>query len=473
MICQRSIPPACPLRLFLRLLVVIGVSLGIMVRPWISTAAVDDAGAVTLAPIEIHPLKEDKWLPIDYPSAISIAAAKNLDILQARARLEEAEGEQARATGRLIPSFSASLYVGGIDGRIQGSFGLLMERDFNTVNPAAVISLRLNPGQAIYDLLATYKQVEAREFAAEDVTQETLARVAGQYLGLQRAQAGVNIAAFAVATSTELLRLARDREELGVGLKVDVARAEALQAQDQVDLATAEQRFRVGSADLAETLRLEPEVLLFPTEKELRRFTLVGADLSLDELRRDGLLQRPELRELARRTEALRDTRSAAQWKALGPETYGFFEESAIGRSFDVGERHQYGGFIGWTLTATSFGDIQIAAAQVRQAELAQDQVEIRVEAEVVKARARMAAAAERLAAAQRGVAAAEQSFTLTEDRLQGGVGLQIEVIQAQEALIAARTSLVGALVEYNAAQVNFLLALGRATQDQLLAAVE
>ncbi len=420
-----------------------------------------DAPAVSLSAIEIRLLEHDRKLPVEYRSALQLAAANHFDILQARARLEEARAARLRAAGRMLPSLSGSLTARHIDGEIQASFGELDRKAFGTINPASIVTLQFNPGQAIFDLLAAHRRVVAGELVEDTATQTALARVAVQYFELLRAQAQVNIANASVATAAEIARLARDRQQLGLGLAVDTARAEARLAREQVSVTAAEERFRNASIALAESLRLEPAVLLFPTEEGIRAETLVDPDRPLDALLADALARQPELRALATESNAAANARTAAWWRALGPELYGTVEESAIGRSFDVNNRQVYGGFAGWTLAPSSLADARMAEARAVQAGLRRDQLAQAVKAEVVRARDAATTAKERLGAAARTVSAAKQSLALSEDRIKGGVGLQLEAIEAQEALVAARTALVESIIDYNVSQVRLLRAIG------------
>jgi outer membrane protein TolC len=136
-------------------------------------------------------------------------------------------------------------------------------------------------------------------------------------------------------------------------------------------------------------------------------------------------------------------------------------EESAIGRSFDLGNRQIYGGFIGWTFSPTVIGEIQVARARLDQAKIQAERVFEVVKAEVIRARETVLTAQEQIEAAHRGVQAAEASLELSQVRFEGGVGLTLEVLEAQEALTTARTALVSAIEQYNRAQFGLLRAIG------------
>lgn len=424
---------------------------------------------VPLKSTDLRLIRSGEKLPIDLATALRLATANNLEVMEARARVQEAGGEKNRALAEFFPAVSYSFTARKIDGRIQASFGELGDRTFSTLNPAGVLSLSVDPGRALFDTLAAYKLLDAAAHQEEQITQQTLLTVAQQYFDLEQAQARVAIAEQAVAASQELVRLSRDRESLGVGLKVDVLRAEAQLAEDEGFLSQTRKEFRDASVALALTLKLDPSVTLFPLEPAVRQVTVIPSETALDDLLSRALARRPEVKEFMLRTEAAEDQRKALWWKALGPKVTGTVEESAIGRSFDLGNRQAYGAFIGWVLSPSSIGEIQAAEARLDQTKIQADRVLEVVKAEVIQARETVLTAQEQIDAALRGVQAAEASLELSQVRLEGGTGLTLEVLEAQEALTTARTALVSAIEQYNKAQTGLLRATGEMSVTALV----
>jgi outer membrane protein TolC len=428
------------------------------------------ARAVVVPPVELRLIEEGKSLPIDLASAVALAGAKNLDILEARARYEGAQGIRNQSLGGLVPALTGSFAARRIDGRIQASFGELDDKAFSTLLPAAAVELDVNPGGAVFDALAAHRSLGAAEQDAEQVTQDVLATVAAQYLALQEAQAGVTIAEEALAASRELGRVARDREAQGAGLKVDLLRAEARAAADEVRLAQAQNALRDASLALAVTLKLDPTVTLFPMDTTVREQTLVDPALPLAALLEQAAASRADLAAENRRVAAA-ESRHRATWAgAVGPRVYGTFEESAIGRSLgNLGDRQIYGGFVGFRLSPASIGQVQAARARLDQTRLQAERLAQRIGAEVIGAREEVLTARERIDAAARGLEAAEAALDLSQVRFKGGVGIGIEVLDAQAALAESRTNLVAAIVGYNTAEVGLLRAVGGVSAAALL----
>jgi outer membrane protein TolC len=425
---------------------------------------------VIVPPVELRLIQEGKSLPIDLPTALALAGAKNLDILAARARYEEAQGARNESLGALAPALTGSFTARSIDGRIQASFGELDDRAFSTLIPAAAVELDVNPGQAVFDALAAHRNLAAADLDAEQVTQDVLATVAVQYLALLEAQARVKIAEEALAASRELARVATDREAQGAGLKVDALRAEARAAADEVRLAQARNALRDASLALGISLKLDPTVTLFPMDTMVRERTLVDPAVPLAALLEQAAARRADLEAEHRRVAAAESTHRATWAGAVGPRVYGTFEESAIGRSVgNLGDRQIYGGFVGFRLSPASIGGVQAARARLEQTRLQAERLAQQIGAEVVAVREEVLTAQERIDAALRGLGAAEAALDLSQIRFEGGVGIGLEVLDAQAALTESRTNLVAAIVGYNAAEVALLRAVGGVSPDALL----
>jgi outer membrane protein TolC len=92
-----------------------------------------------------------------------------------------------------------------------------------------------------------------------------------------------------------------------------------------------------------------------------------------------------------------------------------------------------------------------------------------RVQALVVLAQDNIATARPAVQPARDGLAAAQSAFDLSHDRFQAGVGLELEVLDAEASLQKARTDLVAAIADYNQAQVRLLQAWGPSHPSLLL----
>ncbi len=423
---------------------------------------------IELPPTQVRPIKTGLRLPINLPMALRLAGAKNLDLLEARERVAEANARGEEALGALVPEPYSSLLIFGqkTSGQTQGFFTALGSRSFDTFNAMGGAQLSTNPAQAIFAALAAHRLADAAIADREQVTQQVLAEATIGYYALQQTAASVAIAEQALAASRELARVAASRYSLGFGLKVDAKRAAAQVAADQFAVSRASADFRKASVELALTLKLDPKVTLFPLDRFIRQRTLIGSKLTLDNLVERALAARPALAAEARRVAAAEDSQTAAWTGAFAPSLYTNLQDNSVGT---VGNHQFYAGAVGLRFSLTSLGAARLASAEMQHERIERERLREQVQGEVVLAQDDVATWAEQVESARQGLAAAQPAFDLSRDRFQGGVALELDVLDAQAALQKARTDLVDAVIGYDIAEVRLLQALGTVSPATLL----
>jgi outer membrane protein TolC len=226
-----------------------------------------EAQEIHIGSVQVREIEPGLKLPIDLPTVLAFAGARNLDVLEAKARAAEAAAMQDEAIGKLAPTaYGSGLFFGQrTSGQTQGYFTDL-GRSFDRTNAAGGAELSLNPAQAIFAALAAHRSAGAATNQGSEVGQEALAAAANGYFALLETRAEVQIAQQALQTARELQRVSESRESSGRGLKVDVLRAAAQVAADQIRLSQAGERMRNTSVQLALLLTLDPKVTLVPID---------------------------------------------------------------------------------------------------------------------------------------------------------------------------------------------------------------
>jgi outer membrane protein TolC len=425
------------------------------------------AQEISIGSVQVREIEPGLKLQIDLPTALAFAGARNLDVLEAKARAAEAVAMQDEAIGKLAPTgYGSGLFFGQrTSGQTQGYFTDL-GRSFDRTNAAGGAELSLNPAQAIFATLAAHRSADAATKQGSEVRQEALAAAADGYFALLETRAEVQIAQQALEASRELQRLAESRESLGRGLKVDVLRAVAQAATDQIRLSQAGERMRNASVQLALILKLDPKVTLVPIDAAIRQRSLVEPSRQLDDLLRQAFLSRPALRAESDRVEAAANNRTAEWASAVAPSIYSNFQANSVG---DIGS-HQFSvGSIGLRISLASFGAANAANAQLTEERIRGERLKQQVEAEVITSRDRVQTAAEEVGAAREGLKAAERALEIGQTRFRAGAGIELEVLDSDVALTEARYDVVAAIAGYNVAQVRLLQALGSVSAEALI----
>jgi outer membrane protein TolC len=404
---------------------------------------------------------------IDLSTALRLAAGSHLGVLEARARLREAEGNAAAADGYLLPIVSAGASWGRTLGQGLDSFGKLAPTYFGKVNALGTVSISANVGEAVYrDLAAHQIEVAASEFSLARL-QQALLEVAEGYLLLVEADVAVRLHEQFVQETQGILRLAQAKEGQGLGTTFDTerARVQASDARQRLLLARNERQRR--SRALSAALRLDSKVELTPADLDLAPASLVPPSETLMAWLVRGETHRPERRAYEARREASARELSAAHWAAWGPQLSAAYSAGVLGRSIPTfDEREEWVVGLGWTFSFGGPGRIEAADARREQSDIALTRFRDRLEAGISAAFSEVELARERLVPAEEQQAAGEKALRLAKATFETGLLSETDLLLAQQAANQARLQRAGAVLHYNLAQLELLTEAGVASAE-------
>ncbi|MBH02591.1 MAG: hypothetical protein CMP08_00400 [Xanthomonadales bacterium] len=431
----------------------------------------------------------DSGRPLSLQAAIDGALAHNVDPLLARANQADAAGRRVTARAAFLPHLSGrisqqrrqtNLAAQGFDfGSDLGSAGNALatsgiDLNFPTTVTYNVFDARAHLRQTLFDYSAwqTYKQAKVGEQAARarlEVAEEQVAAQAElDYVALASANAKITAARADIDQAEALLKLARDQETVGVATGVDVTRARSRLAEARARLAQRQTEAVRARIRLARTAGLPLGQPLKLTD------TLVFRPMPLGTI--DGDLttafdQRAELTMARLRIDQSAHGLAAARGQRL--PTLGL--EAAYGESGNTPSENARPTYaVGATLNVPIFdggaisGRIDSAASRLNQQKIRFRDTRDEIEADVRTSRETLGTLDARVRAARSNQELALQELTRSQDRFAHGVTDNVEVIQAQTALAAARSRRIDALAEYTRARINLAAALGRAGQFSL-----
>jgi outer membrane protein TolC len=406
-------------------------------------------------------------LAIDLPTVVRVANARNLDIQQARQRVEANHGRYESNVEAVFPVIAPSIAYQHFHGVGQNANGTLTPPvHFDNLLPAISIEWILNPGMIVYDIIASKRRLEASNQQAQAVGLDTVRTAADQYYDLVLAQAQLQVAQEAVNEAQELVRITQIQVKAGTGLVADQVRAEAQLAGFQQDVVIALNSFCQASVALTLTLHLDPAVTLIPAPRQVDQVTLVRDDLPIDELLALAAQYRPDLEAVRSLLFAAQADTGATVWGGLGPQLNAGYGAGAIktylpAHHNDWNAQQRAGIAASFALGASTFGNVKTAQASERLADLDLQRQTDLVRAAVVSAQQNSAANANLIPVARRELDAAREALRLTQANLQAGTAILLDVLLAQNAAADARLRYVTAVIRYNQSQVNLIAALG------------
>ncbi len=419
---------------------------------------------------------------IDLPTALRLADASNLQVAVAREQVNQAWARVDAANALWLPTVQTGGSYNRHEAAIQqvdGTQILTSRAGFNaglgagvygTTSPA-VPGLYANfaLADAIFQPLAARRFAGSRTGAATAVTNDTLLQVTLAYFELLRAGEDVVISQATRADAQQLADVTAAYAETGAGLKSDANRARAELAVRQNDVERSREAQRVASARLAQLLRLDPTVILTPTDPVVAPIEIVSLTAPAKELILQALSLRPELTEnrelVAEAVVRLRRERMSVLFPSV------VMGASYLGLGSGVREqlapfhdRMDFDAIAYWQLRNLGFGEAAArrgAQSAVLQTQIRQMAVMDQEARGVVEAHAQVQARKGQMATAKLGIEAALASQQQNLARIEQAKGLPIEVLQSLQALAQARREYLRTVIDYNAAQFTLYRALG------------
>jgi outer membrane protein TolC len=447
----------------------------------------------------------DSVTPIDLFTAFRLVGEQNPQVLIAQQRVIEALALRQLAAAQFLPDLNAGASEDSHRGVLQQSSGqiLTVNRDSlyagagafavggGTVNIPGVV-LTGNTAVMTYDVLVAGQEVDRRGFASDAVRQDRLLDAAVAYIELLRSEELHKIALLTRDDARELARLTANYARTGEGRKADADRAatelyrrEALAVQASADIGTS-------SAELVRVLHLDPLLRLHPVDERVLPKSIVPEPISLPELLAIAMLNRPELKE--RRVAICQAIArlDQAHWLPFSPTIFLGFSagtfgggsslvDQPVGSGPDAFGDPRYGLFNArqdfdaaayWTVLNLGVGNkalIDAARSRLRSANLEQLVVLDRIRAEVASAYARTHARYAQIRAGELAIRASLEGFQEDMRRIIAHEGLPLEVLNSLRLLSRSRIAYLNAILDYNRAQFELYVAIGKPPADVLI----
>jgi outer membrane protein TolC len=425
-------------------------------------------------------------VPIDFGTALALAAGENPQVAFARQRINESYAQWRRAETMWVPSLRAGMNYNKHEGTIQDVAGNMIETSRGSVYgglgagavgagspafPGLVMNFHMR--DAIFQPRITSQLLGASRQASRATTNDILFDTANAYNDLLEGLAIETVAKNTLENTRRLVDVTADFAKAGQGLMSDADRAQAEYSVGQIEMRRASEGAKTASVRLARVLSEDPTLMLIPQEEALVPIDMATADCPLQDLVSTGLSNRPELAEsrflVGAAVERLRSERSAPLVPSvLLGLSYG---GNGGGLGSDVsnfGDRMDFDAVAYWELRNLGWGE-QAARAEaqsrVEQARWREVQVMDQVASEVTEASMQIASRRDEIELARSGIRAAEESYRRNSERIQDAVGLPIEALQSIQALDRAQRQYVRSVADFNRAQFRLQRASGWAIQ--------
>lgn len=410
--------------------------------------------------------------------AARLAAKQNGAVDVARARVSQADARVTQRRGALFPDLAAAVQQSERTLN-SATFGFsfnnpvtgrpLLRPDGELLGPVPTLDLRYRVQAPLLDL-GKYQSWRASQATAGAATAELEAQAEGAaamaaatYVRAARAEAQLSARRADSALAADLVRIARDQLQAGVGIALDVTRAESqlanvraqiIQARNERDRTLLELKRATGMAsdaplELSDSLAALPFEPTLPAERD-------ALSAAMD--------ARPDVRALRAQETAQQQAAKAIRWERT-PQLSAVMEHGVIGRNYERllptytwGVQLSVGIFDGFRRESRL--EEQLAVARETDARLrdlrAQGTLEVRTSL------LDLASATEQVDAVRERLRLAEQEVSQAQERFRAGVAGNADVITALLSLNQARTLRNDALATYQSARISLARAMGR-----------
>jgi len=411
--------------------------------------------------------------------AARLAAQQTAAVQSAQTRVDEARARVTQARSALLPQLEA--VPNWTSHTINSaSFGFnfptapgeppLLDPNGQIIGPVKMWDFRGQGSQSIYDPAAIGRVRAARanvSAASADVAtaaEQSATAAAMVYVRAVRSDAVLSARQQDSSLAADLLNIARDQLEAGVGVALDVTRAQSQLAAARAQLITARNDRNRSRLDLLRALNLPLDTQLQLTD------SLAGlpqAETSSEQAAVDvALRSRPDIRAADAQLAAAQQQLSAIRATRL-PSVSVFGNDGGNGFINHLLNTYTYGVQVNWSLFegGRREGQTQEQEAVARDIEVRRRDLRQQTAVDVRGAMLDIASARESVDAARERQRLAEQEVQQARDRFRAGVAGNADVITALGSLNSARTGLIDALAAYQNARVSLARAEGTVSQ--------
>jgi outer membrane protein len=409
--------------------------------------------------------------PLTLGDAARLGARQSASAIEARARTDQAEARVIQSRSDLLPSVSGYLQE---NGRTYNSatFGV----DFpgfdpagSIIGPVNIFDTRGRISETFLDFGAIQRLRGARSTArAYGATATNEAEISAQnaanaYLRAQRADAQLSARLADSVLADSLVGIANEELRAGVGVALDVTRAQSQLATVRAQLIGARNERDRSRLDLLRALGqpLSAKVSLADSLNGLAVHDTTVDEAAAIEL---AMHARPDLRAADEQLRAVEQQVTAIKAERLPSLSaygdYGWVGKDRLLGTYDWGVQVSVPIFDGLRRE----GRIQEQKAVANEIDVRRRDLRQQAAIEVRGAMLDLASAREQVDAAREALRLSQQEVEQAKERFRAGVSGNADVITASLSLNSARTQAVDALSRYQGAKVELARSIGSVT---------
>jgi outer membrane protein len=407
--------------------------------------------------------------PLTLGDAARLGARQNASALEANARTAQAAARITQTRSDLLPTISG---YGAENGRSYNSatFGITFPNLTSVViGPVNIFDVRAKISETLFDFGALQRlkgaRTTARAYGATAANEAELSaqNAANAYLRVQRADAQLSARAADSVLADSLLGIANEELRAGVGVALDVTRAQSQFATIRAQLIVARNERDRSRLDLLRALG-QPLTATVSLADSLSGLVLRDTTINEADAIDLAMRTRPDLRAADEQIRAAEQEVTAIRAERLPSLStfgdYGYIGKDRLYGTYDWGVQLSIPIFDGLRRE----GRIEEAKAISNEIDVRRRDLRQQAAIEVRGALLDLASAKEEAEAVREALRLAQQEVAQAQERFRAGVAGNADVFTASLSLNSARTQAVDALSSYQGAKVALARAVGSVT---------
>lgn len=419
---------------------------------------------------------QGKVITINLQSIVEYITTQNLEMGIAKTQIEQAKYYYRRSFAPFLPSISGQLPVERFQGGeiFYGPIPISLDR--TTYRPALYGDYQIFTGGKPYFDMWIYKNQYLRTQISYNTTlQKTLLEACKIYFEWLKNASDVEVANQALKEAETQLRYNDSRLKSGFGTKLEVLQTKTSLLDRQNLLLRSENKKDSSRINLATMLNIFPTKEMEPEKTFIEPLTLWDRDLTLPQLYDISSKSRPDIKELTyliAQAKAEYNSSIAALFpsvnvggflRGIGPDMQALDSSAQGTLGLNVNLLKNLG--------VGSWNDIKVAKAKIAEAILNKQKLLNDIYRTIAQSYYDCKYYDEQLRITKEKMEDAKEAYRIALARLRTGVGLNLEVIQAQSELTKSNLEYQVAVRDYNISQLNLLYECGQLTPDRILSA--
>jgi outer membrane protein len=412
--------------------------------------------------------------------AARLAAQQTAGVQSAQFRVQEAQSRVTQAKSSLLPQVEAvpnwtshTLNSASFGFNFPAEPGQppLLNPNGQIIGPVKFYDFRGQASQSLYNPAASQRVRAARaNVSAANADVATAAEQAANnaatiYVRTLRGEATVQARIADSALASDLLQIARDQLTAGVGVALDVTRAESQLQNSRSQIIIARNDRDRGQLELRRALNIALDTPLELTDS--LESPMAAVSTPEQEAVDLAMKTRPDIRAADAQLAASQQQISVIKATRL-PTVSAFGNDGPTGLGFNhLLNTYTYGVQVNWPVFegGRREGQLQEQEAAVRDIDVRRRDLRQQVAVDVRAAMLDLNSARELVTSARLRQSLAEQEVTQARDRFRAGVAGNADVITALSSLNGARTAVIDALAAYQNARLSLARAEGTVSQ--------